>query len=46
LTLPRIWVRGAVTWAKTQDQEIGIKFDNQDERRTKIKEWIDAYIGA
>lgn len=46
LTLPRIWVRGSVTWAKKDEQEIGIKFDAQDERRTKIKEWIDAYLGA
>ena len=46
LTLPRIWVRGSVTWAKKDEQEIGIKFDTQDERRTKIKEWIDAYLGA
>jgi len=46
LTLPRIWVRGSVTWAKKDDQEIGVKFDTQDERRTKIKEWIDAYTGG
>ena len=46
LTLPRIWVRGAVTWANKQDQEIGVKFDVQDERRTKIKEWIDSYLGT
>jgi hypothetical protein len=46
LTLPRIWVRGAVTWVKKDEQEIGIKFDTQDERRAKIKEWIDAYIGG
>jgi D-arabinose 1-dehydrogenase-like Zn-dependent alcohol dehydrogenase len=46
LTLPRIWVRGSVTWAKKDEQEIGIKFDPQDERRTKIKEWIDAYLGS
>jgi hypothetical protein len=46
LTLPRIWVRGSVTWAKKDEQEIGIKFDPQDERRTKIKEWIDAYLGG
>ena len=46
LTLPRIWVRGAVTWANKNDQEIGVKFDIQDERRTKIKEWIDSYLGA
>ena len=25
---------------------IGFKFDPQDERRTKIKEWIDSYLGA
>ena len=46
LTLPRIWVRGAVTWANKDEQEIGVKFDSQDERRTKIKEWIDSYLGA
>jgi hypothetical protein len=46
LTLPRIWVRGSVTWAKKDDQEIGIKFDVQDERRAKIKEWIDSYLGG
>jgi PilZ domain len=46
LTLPRIWVRGSVTWAKKEDQEIGVKFDPQDERRVKIKEWIDAYLGT
>ena len=46
LTLPRIWVRGSVTWARKEDQEIGVKFDIQDERRTKIKEWIDSYLGA
>lgn len=38
LTLPRIWVRGVVTWRK--DKSFGIRFDIQDERRTRIKEWI------
>jgi len=46
LTLPRIWVRGSVTWANKEEQEIGVKFDPQDERRTKIKEWIDSYLGT
>ncbi len=46
LTLPRIWVRGIVTWQNKEEIEIGIKFDPQDERRMKIKEWIDAYLGS
>lgn len=46
LTLPRIWVRGTVTWNNQDDIEIGVKFDPQDERRMKIKEWIDAYLGS
>lgn len=46
LTLPRIWVRGTVTWNNKNDVEIGVKFDPQDERRVKIKEWIDAYLGS
>jgi hypothetical protein len=42
LTLPRIWVRGAVTWRK--GKSFGIRFDTQDDRRLRIKEWIDAYL--
>jgi hypothetical protein len=44
LTLPRIWVRGHVTWRKPATKSIGIRFDAQDERRLRIKEWIDAYL--
>jgi hypothetical protein len=46
LTLPRIWVRGSVSWLKKDEQEIGVKFDPQDERRMKIKEWIDSYLSG
>ena len=46
LTLPRIWVRGTVTWQNKEDAEIGVKFDPHDERRMKIKEWIDSYLGT
>ena len=42
LTLPRIWVRGNVTWRKGKN--FGVRFDPQDERRLRIKEWIDAYL--
>ena len=43
LTLPRIWVRGIVTWKKPK-HSFGVKFDPTDERRCKLKEWIDAYL--
>src|SRR5438876_5871483 len=45
LTLPRIWVRGTVTWRKAKGL-FGICFDPQDERRRRLKEWIDAYLEA
>ena len=46
LTLPRVWIRGSVTWENKKDIEIGVKFDATDERRMKVKEWIDAYLGS
>jgi hypothetical protein len=42
LTLPRISVRGVVTWRKTKS--FGVRFDPSDDRRQKVKEWIDAYL--
>jgi hypothetical protein len=42
LTLPRVCVRGVVTWRKTKS--FGVRFDSTDERRQKIKEWIDGYL--
>jgi hypothetical protein len=44
LTLPRIWVRCAVSWRNLSGRTFGIRFDNQDERRFRIKEWIDAHL--
>ncbi len=44
LTLPRIWVRGAVSWRKPTGKSFGIRYDVQDDRRLRIKEWIDAYL--
>jgi hypothetical protein len=43
LTLPRIWLRGNVTWKKPK-HSFGVKFDPADDRRYKLKEWIDAYL--
>jgi hypothetical protein len=42
LTLPRVNVRGVVTWHKTKS--FGIRFDPADDRRQKVKEWIDGYL--
>jgi hypothetical protein len=43
LTLPRVWVRGQVTWNKN-NHSFGIRFDASDERRQRLKEWIVAYL--
>jgi PilZ domain len=42
LTLPHVTVRGVVTWRKPKS--FGVRFDAADERRQKIKVWIDAYL--
>lgn len=43
LTLPRIWIRSSVTWKKPK-HSFGVRFDVNDDRRHKLKEWIDAYL--
>jgi hypothetical protein len=45
LTLPRVWVRGQVTWTKP-NKSFGIRFDATDDRRQRLKEWIVAYLEA
>jgi len=42
LTLPRVNVRGVVTWRKPKS--FGIRFDPADDRRQKVKKWIEAYL--
>ena len=44
LTLPRVCVRGAVSWKKPKG--FGVKFDLLDARRTRLKAWIDAFLGG
>ena len=43
LTLPRIWLRGHVTWKKP-NKSVGVRFDTSDQRRQRLKEWIVAYV--
>jgi Tfp pilus assembly protein PilZ len=42
ITLPRVNVKGTISWRKPKS--IGIRFDAADERRQKIKIWIDSYL--
>ena len=42
MTLPRVWVRGVISWKKPKS--FGVRFDPADERRLKIKQWIDSYL--
>jgi hypothetical protein len=44
LTLPRIWVRATVSWRIARSKTFGVRFDPQDDRRLRIKEWVDAYL--
>ncbi len=42
-TLPRIWMRGHVAWKKP-NKSVGIRFDTNDERRRRLKDWIVSYL--
>lgn len=42
LTLPKASVRGTVTWKNPATHGFGVHFDKTDERRLRIKEWVDA----
>ena len=43
LTLPHIRLRGYVSWKKP-DKSVGIRFDANDERRQRLREWIVSYV--
>ncbi len=42
VTLPRMAVKGVISWRKPK--LIGVRFDQADERRGKVKVWIDSYL--
>ncbi len=44
LTLPRIWIRGTVSWSRPASKTVGVRFDQHDERRLRIKEWVESYL--
>jgi hypothetical protein len=37
-------VRGTVSWHKPASKTFGVRFDTHDERRLRIKEWVDSYL--
>jgi Tfp pilus assembly protein PilZ len=43
LTLPRVTVRGVVSWRKAKS--IGVRFDANDDRRIGVKRWVDSCLG-
>ena len=42
MTLPRINLKAVVSW--TKPKSIGVRFDPNDDRRHKVKTWIDSYL--
>jgi hypothetical protein len=42
MTLPRVNVRGTISWRKPKS--IGVRFDPNDDRRLRVKTWIDSYL--
>ncbi|MDP9159166.1 MAG: PilZ domain-containing protein [Acidobacteriota bacterium] len=42
MTLPRISLKGFVSWRNSGVHTFGIRFDAQDPRRLRIKQWIDS----
>jgi hypothetical protein len=42
MTLPRVNVRGVISW--NNPKSTGVRFDPSDERRLKVKTWIDSYL--
>jgi len=42
MTLPRVQIRGVVSWRKTKSY--GVRFDPSDDQRHKIRSWIESYL--
>jgi len=41
---PGVVVRATVCWARASDEMVGVRFDPDDDRRLRVKEWIDGYL--
>ncbi len=42
--IPRTTVRAFISWYRDTDKVYGLRFDSTDDRRLKIRHWIDQYL--
>ena len=42
MTLPRVNLKATVSWRKPKS--LGVRFESADERRHRVKTWIDSYL--
>src|SRR5882724_12944824 len=42
--LPKMTVRAFISWYRDTDKVYGLRFDSKDDRRLKIRSWIDQYL--
>lgn len=42
MTLPRVNLKGTVSWRR--QKSLGVRFDPNDDRRQRIKRWIESYL--
>jgi PilZ domain-containing protein len=42
--LEKIGVRAFITWYRDSDKVYGLRFDSSDDRRLKVRAWIDQYL--
>jgi hypothetical protein len=42
--LPRMTLRAFISWYREADKVYGLRFDSADERRHKVRNWIDQYL--
>jgi len=42
--LDKVSVRASVCWYRESDKVYGLRFDSSDERRLKVRAWIDQYL--
>lgn len=42
--LPRLSLRAYICWVRATDKVYGLRFDSTDDRRLKVRGWIDEYL--
>ncbi len=42
--MEEVSIRGVICWARPSDDTFGFRFDNADESRYRVRQWIDEFI--